>query len=91
MLSEFSNRVSESYAAGDVLPRMARVLAEGTGAEHATVWLRAADQLRPAATHPDSVVGYEPLPMRDGALPDFPDAPAWSRCAIETSSWGRSR
>ena len=75
VLSQFSGRVAESYAAADVLPRMAQVLAEGTGAEHATVWLRAANQLRPAATHPDSVVGYEPLRISDGALPEFPDDP----------------
>ena len=33
VLSEFSGRVAETYAADDVLPRMARVLQEGTGAE----------------------------------------------------------
>ena len=40
VLSQFSERVAESYAASDVLPRMARVLAEGTGAARADVWLR---------------------------------------------------
>ncbi|HEY8675143.1 MAG TPA: hypothetical protein VIO13_04165, partial [Candidatus Dormibacteraeota bacterium] len=33
VLSQFSERVAESYAMDDVLPRMARVLAEGTGAQ----------------------------------------------------------
>ena len=33
VLSEFSGRVAETYAADEVLPRMARVLQEGTGAE----------------------------------------------------------
>jgi signal transduction histidine kinase len=75
VLSQFSGQVAESYAAAEVLPRMARVLAEGTGAEHATVWLRASKQLRPAATYPDSVVGYEPLGINGGSLPEFPDAP----------------
>jgi len=75
VLSQFSTRVSESYAGQEVLPRMARVLADGTGAEHATVWLRSAQQLRPAATHPDDVAGYEPLTIRDGQLPEFPQAP----------------
>jgi signal transduction histidine kinase len=50
---------------------MARVLQEGTGAEHATVWIRAAGQLRPAATSPDTVVGYEPVALSDGKLPPF--------------------
>ena len=71
VLSEFSERVAESYAADEVLPRMARVLQEGTGAEHATVWIRAAGQLRPAATSPDTVVGYEPVATSDGKLPSF--------------------
>ncbi len=39
VLAQFSERVAESYAADDVMPRMARVLAEGTGAQRADVWL----------------------------------------------------
>ncbi len=52
VLSQFSERVAESYAVDDVLPRMARVLAEGTGAERADVWLRSADSLSTAAVWP---------------------------------------
>jgi signal transduction histidine kinase len=52
VLSQFSERVAESYASDDVLPRMARVLAEGTNADHAEVWLRAGEELRPAASFP---------------------------------------
>jgi hypothetical protein len=36
----------------DVLVRMARLLAEGTGATSAVVWLRVGDEVRPAATWP---------------------------------------
>jgi signal transduction histidine kinase len=72
VLSEFSEQVAESYAADEVLPRMARVLQEGTGADHATVWIRTAGQLRPAATSPETVVG-EPIAISDGKLPSFPD------------------
>ena len=53
VLSQFSERVAETYAAEEALPRMARVLAEGTGAERAQVWLRAGPVLRPAAAWPD--------------------------------------
>ncbi len=53
VLSEFSGHVAETYASDEVLPRMARVLQEGTGAESATVWLRGVTELRAAATHPD--------------------------------------
>jgi signal transduction histidine kinase len=41
-----------TYAADDVLPRMARILAEGTGAKEAGVWLGAAGELKPAASWP---------------------------------------
>jgi signal transduction histidine kinase len=57
ILSQFSERVSETYAAEDALPRMARVLAEGTGAERATVWLRTGGELRPTATWPAAISG----------------------------------
>jgi signal transduction histidine kinase len=52
VLSEFSGRVGEGYAADEVLPRMAQVLAEGTGAEAAAVWLRVGGEARPAAVWP---------------------------------------
>jgi signal transduction histidine kinase len=74
VLSEFSERVAESYAADDVLPRMARVLAEGTGAEAATVWLRSGGQLRPAAAHPAGADGQAALGVDGQFLPQIPDA-----------------
>lgn len=52
VLTEFSARVGETYAAGDVLPRMAAVLGEGTGADRATIWLRVGEELRPEAVWP---------------------------------------
>ncbi len=52
VLSEFSGRVAETYAADDVLPRMARVLQQGTGAESATVWLRGGDDCVPRRRFP---------------------------------------
>jgi signal transduction histidine kinase len=52
VLSQFSERVAESYASEDVLPRMARVLAEGTAAEVAGVWLRRDEALHRAAVFP---------------------------------------
>ncbi|MFY9614058.1 MAG: histidine kinase [Candidatus Dormiibacterota bacterium] len=73
VLSQFSERVAETYAAEEALPRMARVLAEGTGAERAQVWLRAGRLLRPAAVWPESDgVAEEPVPMRRDELPDLP-------------------
>ena len=52
VLSEFSERVAETYSAEDVLPRMARVVAEGIGASRSDVWLRVGDTLRVAASWP---------------------------------------
>jgi hypothetical protein len=43
VLSQFSERVAESYGSDEVLPRMARVLAEGT----------AADRVKPFFSHTD--------------------------------------
>jgi signal transduction histidine kinase len=55
VLSSFGERVGDTYATDDVLPRMARLLAQGTGAEATTVWLRVAGELRPEASWPDDV------------------------------------
>ncbi|MGA8667607.1 MAG: sensor histidine kinase, partial [Candidatus Dormiibacterota bacterium] len=61
-------------AADEVLPRMARVLKEGTGAEFATVWLRGGADLRPAATFPDGIAAHESLHTSNVALPLLPEA-----------------
>ncbi len=52
VLSEFSGRLASAYADDDLLPRMARILGEGTGAARADVWLKVGTSLRPAATYP---------------------------------------
>ncbi len=52
VLSRFSETVSGSHAAEELPSRMARVLAEGTGAEWSQVWLLVGDRPRLAATWP---------------------------------------
>ena len=52
VLAEFSGRVGEAYSTDDVLPHMAQLLAEGTGATSATVWLRVGGEVRPTASWP---------------------------------------
>jgi signal transduction histidine kinase len=74
VLSQFSERVAESYAADDVLPRMAHVLADGTGAVRADVWLRSGPLLRQAATWPTEPGSPEPARIVDDALPQMPEA-----------------
>jgi signal transduction histidine kinase len=65
VLSEFSDRMRTSYATEDILPRMAQVLGEGTGATTARVWLLAGNELRPAATWPADAPPAAPV-RRDG-------------------------
>jgi signal transduction histidine kinase len=75
VLSEFSGRVGDAYAAEDVLPRMAQVLGMGIGAESASVWLVSSGELHPAAVWPaeaeapvDVLVDVEHRGERLGAL-----------------------
>jgi len=75
VLSEFSERVGGAYDAEDVLPRMAHILADGTGATRSHVWLRVGGELRPAARWPDEdMSAASPLPLVDGDLPEVPGA-----------------
>ncbi|MBJ7593411.1 MAG: sensor histidine kinase [Candidatus Dormibacteraeota bacterium] len=69
VLAQFSERVAESYAADDVMPRMARVLAEGTGAQRADVWLRGGTQWRNAAVWPSDASPERPLAVENDMLP----------------------
>jgi signal transduction histidine kinase len=67
VLTDFTARASETYSTEDVLPRMARILADGVGATEARVWLRVGAELRPAATWPvDGAVEPVPISGPDG-------------------------
>ncbi len=75
VLSTFSGQVAEAYAADEVLPRMAQVLQQGTGAQSATVWLNSGGTLRAAATSPDvDTPAPAPLSSFNSATPDIPGA-----------------
>ncbi len=63
VLTEFSERVGTSYATEDVLPRMAQVLGEGTGAEVARVWLRSGRELHQVAVWPQEGGSLDPIPV----------------------------
>jgi len=52
VLARFSDRVGAAFAAGDILPRTARVIAEATGAKHVEIWLDTAGELGRSATWP---------------------------------------
>ena len=71
VMAEFSDRVAGAYSTEDVLPRMAQILGQGTGAKSARVWLRVGKGLRPAASWPPG--GEDaPLPMSGDDLPPLP-------------------
>jgi signal transduction histidine kinase len=83
VLSRFAQRIGATYAAGDVLPQMAHIIAAGTGAERVMVWLRVDDRLRPEASSdgsprpaPLAVDGLaaDGLPVDGEAMPNLPGA-----------------
>jgi len=74
VLAGFAERASETYSTDDVLPRLVRVLAEGIGAERATVWLAVGSELRPASSWPDGATA-SPILRRSGSDQDFPAFP----------------
>ncbi len=72
VLARFSRQAAN---AGDEanLQRIAEVLAAGTGAMPATVWLRVGDHLRPAASSDPAPSGSPAaVPLHDGDLPELP-------------------
>jgi signal transduction histidine kinase len=80
VLSDFAQRIGVTYAAEDVLPQMAQIVAAGTGAERVVVWLRADDELRPEASSDGSTAAPPPVdaPPVDAPPVDAPsvDAPS---------------
>jgi signal transduction histidine kinase len=65
-----------AYAAEDLLPRMARILAEGTSATRADVWLKGGGEFHDGAAWPPDV---PPLPPARATAADVPAYPAADR------------
>ncbi|HEX4941587.1 MAG TPA: histidine kinase [Actinomycetota bacterium] len=63
VLSAFSERVGNAYANDELLPRMARALASGTGAVRTDVWVRVGDELRSEATWPEDAPSIGAVPV----------------------------
>ena len=68
-LSEFAGRMAGTYDAEDALPRMAQVLAEGTGAARAVVWLRDGTGLAAGACWPSGAAAPAGAGFTDGETP----------------------
>jgi signal transduction histidine kinase len=74
VLSEFSGRVAGAYATEDVLPQMAKILAGGTGATSAAVWLATGPELRLSAAWPEQTPGPGAVRLAGDSLPAIPGA-----------------
>jgi hypothetical protein len=74
VLADFAERVGDAYSADDVLPRMARILGEGTGAIRTEVWLHVGRELHRAVAWPagQPPVGSISLNGDAGGLPTLP-------------------
>jgi signal transduction histidine kinase len=75
LLMGFSERVAGTHATEDILPRLATILAAGTGAARAEVWLRVGNELHLAVGSgpSDNVEGTAgPLPVEQERLPEIP-------------------
>jgi len=69
VLADFAGRMAGAYAAEDLLPRMARILAEATGATRADVWLKTGEVFHDGATWP---AGAPSLPPARATAADVP-------------------
>jgi signal transduction histidine kinase len=76
VLANFAERMAGAYAAEDLLPRMARILAEGTAATRADVWLKSGEQFHDGAAWPPDA---PPLPPARATGADVPAYPAADR------------
>jgi signal transduction histidine kinase len=72
VLSEFSEHMGDTYALDDILPRMATVLAEGTGGR-SQIWLRLGDVLRSVAVWPadEKLVASQDIIVEGDEPPTF--------------------
>src|SRR6202162_3453705 len=70
-LSQFSEHLSATYSHEDILDRMARILAQGTGAERAEVWVRAGHRLMLASSSPPAIEPLTALVIQNGTLPNI--------------------
>ena len=75
VLSEFSGQMAGAYSVENVLPRMAAMVGEATGAERAEVWMRSGGTERLAAAWP--ALALPPAPAGEpAAAPEAQDGRA---------------
>jgi signal transduction histidine kinase len=74
VLADFAGRMAGAYAAEDLLPRMARILAEGTAAARADVWLKSGDTFHDGAAWPAEAPLLPPARATAADVPAYPAA-----------------
>jgi signal transduction histidine kinase len=72
VLSVLASRMSDVYADADLLPRIARAVAEGTGASRTDVWLRIGDELDARASWPTESKPLASVGVQGDDLPELP-------------------
>jgi signal transduction histidine kinase len=72
VLSGLSDRLGASYSTEDVLPRLVQIVAAGTGAMRAAIWLRVGSDLRCTASWPPGSVATTSVRLAGDDLPAFP-------------------
>jgi len=81
VLSAFATRMGGTYDSEELLPRMARILAEGTGAAKAEVWLKVGDVMHRATEWPEAPPPSELLRAENGEIRAFPESTKTVRVA----------
>jgi signal transduction histidine kinase len=71
VLADFAGRMAGAYAAEDLLPRMARILAEGTGATRADVWLKTGEVFHDGAAWPADAPALPPARATAADVPAY--------------------
>jgi signal transduction histidine kinase len=74
VLADFAGRMAGAYAAEDLLPGMARILAEGTGATRADVWLKSGDTFHDGAAWPPGSPSLPSARATAAHVPAYPGA-----------------
>jgi len=72
VLSVLASRMSDVYADADLLLRIARAVAEGTGASRTDVWLRIGDELDARASWPTEREPGASVGVQGDDLPELP-------------------
>jgi signal transduction histidine kinase len=73
VLARFSEQAAATVPSEELLPRLARTVADGAGAARSEVWVRSGNGLRLAASWPDPPRAGRLVALDNGRLPAFPD------------------